>query len=72
MEGEYKKMQNKVLTVNLNRCPQNHRCPAIRVCPVGAISQMGNSAPIVDMDKCIKCGKCADFCPLRALKLENI
>ena len=61
--------QNKILTVNKNRCPQNHVCPAIRVCPVGALKQVGFAAPQVDMDKCISCGKCVKFCPTRAIKL---
>lgn len=59
-----------VLLVDKNRCPQNHPCPAIKVCPVGALTQQGYSAPEVDMNKCIKCGKCVTFCPMGALILE--
>lgn len=59
----------KVLKVNENRCPQNHPCPSVKVCPVGALSQKGFHAPAVDESKCIKCGKCVKFCPMRALKL---
>ncbi len=58
------------LTVKTDRCPQNHPCPSVRVCPVGALSQEGFKAPAVDLNKCIKCGKCANFCPMRALVLE--
>ena len=58
------------LVVKTNRCPQNHPCPSIKVCPVGALSQQGYNAPRVDMNKCIKCGKCAKYCPMRALALE--
>ena len=58
------------LTVNKNRCPQNHACPAIRVCPADALSQNGFSAPKVDMEKCIVCGKCVRYCPMGALRLE--
>ncbi len=61
---------NKNLVVKLNRCPQNHPCPSVRVCPVGALNQKGFDAPTVDKDKCIKCGKCVNFCPRRALILE--
>jgi Fe-S-cluster-containing hydrogenase component 2 len=50
-----------------NRCPQNHPCPSIRVCPVGALTQDGYSAPTVDESKCIDCGKCVKFCPMGAL-----
>jgi Fe-S-cluster-containing hydrogenase components 2 len=60
----------KTLTVNKNRCPQNHPCPSVRVCSVGALSQDGFNAPTVDQGKCIRCGKCARFCPMRALTLE--
>lgn len=58
------------LVVKTNRCPQNHPCPAVRVCPVDAMRQIGYGAPTVDMDKCIACGKCVRFCPTRALVLE--
>lgn len=62
--------ENMVLRVKINRCPQNHPCPSVRVCPVGALTQKGYAAPDVDMEKCIKCGKCARYCPMRALALE--
>ncbi len=51
------------------RCPQNHKCPSVVVCPVDALIQNGNSAPIVDEEKCIKCGKCVKSCPMGALQL---
>ncbi len=59
--------KDKDLQVNKSRCPQNHACPSTKVCPVGALTQEGYAAPTVDMDKCIKCGKCVKFCPMRAL-----
>jgi len=58
------------LKVIKNRCPQNHKCPSIRVCPVNALKQNGNSAPTVDYNLCIECGKCVRFCPMGALVLE--
>lgn len=58
------------LKVIVERCPKNHACPAINVCPVGALSQEGFDAPKVDHEKCIKCGKCSNFCPKMALVLE--
>lgn len=61
---------NKKLLVNKNRCPQNHPCPAVRVCPVQALSQTGYAAPCVDDQKCISCGKCVRFCPMAALSLS--
>ncbi len=72
---DFKKSQNmdksnQSLVVKKNRCPQNHPCPSVKVCPVGALKQKGFDAPTVDMEKCIKCGKCVNFCPMRALVLE--
>ena len=61
---------SKILTVKHENCPQNHPCPAVRVCPVGALSQSGHSAPVVDHGKCIRCGKCSTFCPKQGLVLE--
>lgn len=59
-----------MLKVVKERCPQNHSCPAVNVCPVNALIQDGYDAPKVDYDKCIKCGKCVKFCPMKALILE--
>jgi Fe-S-cluster-containing hydrogenase component 2 len=54
------------MTIDPNRCPQNHRCPAMKVCPVGAIMQKGNELPEIAADICIDCGKCISFCPRKA------
>ena len=54
------------VSVDKRKCPQNHACPAIRVCGEGALSQRGFDAPIVDADKCIDCGDCIDICPTGA------
>ena len=58
------------LVVNEYRCPQNHACPSVSICAVGALKQEGFNAPTVDNDLCIKCGKCVNFCPMRALQLR--
>ena len=63
-------MNNRKLVVLKHRCPQNHPCPSIRVCPVNALSQTGFNAPDVDNDNCVKCGKCINYCPMKALTLE--
>lgn len=55
------------IVVDKNRCPQNHPCPAIKVCPVGAIKQKGMAAPAVDVEKCIQCEECVMFCPMGAI-----
>lgn len=57
-----------MITVDAKLCPQDHKCPAMKVCPVGAISQEGFLLPFIDQEKCIKCKKCINFCPMRAIK----
>ena len=63
-------MEKKKLNILVENCPQNHKCPAVRVCPVGALIQEGFQAPKIDYKKCISCGKCSDFCPKHALVLQ--
>ena len=63
-------MNDKNLVVLKENCPQNHRCPSVKICPVGALVQEGNNAPVVLADQCIKCGKCVDYCPKKALVLR--
>lgn len=58
------------IAVVKNLCPQNHPCPSVRVCPVGALKQDGFGAPTVDEAKCTKCGKCTRFCPMGALTFK--
>ncbi|MGL5541393.1 MAG: 4Fe-4S dicluster domain-containing protein [Erysipelotrichaceae bacterium] len=65
-------MQQTLLHVNHTRCPQNHACPSVNLCPVDALSQEGFAAPVVDMDRCIQCGRCVSFCPMGALTLQKI
>lgn len=59
-----------MLKVIKSRCPQNHICPSLRVCPVNALKQKDFEAPTVDLELCIECGRCTDFCPKGALVLE--
>ena len=49
------------------RCPQNHPCPLVNLCPAGAIVQRGFAAPDIDPDKCIDCGLCSVSCAYRAV-----
>jgi ferredoxin len=55
------------LTVDKRLCPQNHRCPMLRICPSEAISQDGYGLPVIDESKCTECGKCTKYCPTRAV-----
>ncbi len=54
--------------VNIRRCPGNHTCPSIRVCPTNALKQDGIKAPYVDKDLCTDCGVCVAFCPMGAIE----
>lgn len=60
------------LNVIESRCPKNHKCPAINICPVNALTQENFEAPKIDYEKCIRCGRCANFCPKKALVLKDI
>ena len=52
-----------MIAVNEHACPQNHPCPAVGHCPVGAIIQDSIfSAPRVDHDSCTECGVCTQVC----------
>ncbi len=51
-----------MIKVDDKYCPQNHTCPITRHCPVGAISQIGYSAPIIDNETCTNCQQCTDMC----------
>lgn len=57
-----------MIKIDKNICPQNHPCPAVMVCPFGAMTQNGFSAPIIDQEKCTSCGKCERFCPMGAIR----
>ena len=60
----------KQLKVIVENCPQNHKCPSVDICPVGALSQVGFSAPSVDNGKCIKCGSCKAACRFDAIFIK--
>jgi len=52
------------------KCPQDHQCPLVGICPVGAITQEGFSAPTIDGETCIGCGQCTMACPYQAVSFE--
>ena len=56
------------VTIDKTKCPQDHVCPSMSICPVNAIKQEGYLAPTIDKDKCIGCMKCVKFCPKGAFK----
>jgi Fe-S-cluster-containing hydrogenase component 2 len=69
-EVDPRDLKDKTLKVNKTRCPQNHRCPSVRACPVGALTQDKYEAPKIDLKKCVKCGKCLRVCPTGAISFQ--
>lgn len=52
------------------KCPKDHACPAVQICPESAITQDGYAAPVIDQNKCTQCGACIRFCPYRAFQKD--
>ncbi len=60
------------VVVNQEKCPRNHPCPVVRICPTGAIIQKSwNSAPEISADDCLACGKCVTSCGYGAFRFDN-
>ncbi len=53
------------------RCPKNHLCPIVKMCPKDAIRQEGYEAPTIDQSKCIKCNICIKNCPHNVFEKED-
>ena len=52
-----------MIDVNVHACPQNHPCPAVRSCQLGAIIQDDIfTAPRIDEELCTDCGVCTLAC----------
>jgi len=60
-----------MIIVNEKSCPQNHPCPLVYHCPVGAITQKGYGLPVIDQEKCVDCGICLRACPYRAMQVRE-
>ena len=57
--------------IDPDRCPQNHPCPAVDVCPVQALTQEGYGLPRIDGEGCIDCGDCVAYCPMGAISKQG-
>ncbi len=61
----------RTIIVEESRCPQNHPCPVVSYCPTGAIKQKSwNSAPEIDKENCLDCGRCVNFCGYGAFQYK--
>lgn len=59
-----------MIKITSERCPQNHACPLVRVCPKQAITQEGFNAPKIDVAKCVECLICVNKCAYRVFSKE--
>lgn len=55
------------ITIDPEKCPQNHICPLVAACPMQAISQEGGGLPAVDPELCVECGICVEKCKMKAV-----
>jgi len=56
--------------IDAAKCPADHACPLLGICPVEAITQEGFAAPQIDQEKCIACGMCTSVCAFQAADFE--
>ncbi len=62
-----------MIAVNQHFCPQNHACPAVGRCPVGALIQDSiSSAPRIDRELCTECGACSQVCRVFSRVSDNV
>ncbi len=54
------------------QCRHCHDAPCARVCPSGALVQVGRDEPVrVDEEKCIGCSFCVEACPFGVIALRE-
>lgn len=71
LNNDRNKKIDKKLHIRKEKCPKNHRCKAVDICPVGALSQKEKKVPEVDETKCILCGNCMALCPKKVFVIEK-
>lgn len=59
------------VVLDKTKCPHDHVCPLIRICPVNAITQNTEGYPVIDYDTCINCNKCVKYCPMGAMVIKE-
>jgi protein NrfC len=59
---------NAPVTFDPTRCDKNPYCPAVGVCPTGALFiDKETHTPSFDESRCTGCGTCVSSCPMRAV-----
>lgn len=65
----------QIAVIHSSQCDRSPFCPVKRICPVKAVTQKGGffkkEVPVIDPEICIGCGKCVDFCPMKAVKMKK-
>ena len=62
-----------MISINAAACPQNHPCPAVQLCPAGALTQDDIfSVPRVDHELCTECGACVSACRVFSLTADEV
>ncbi|MEI7596197.1 MAG: 4Fe-4S binding protein [Bacteroidota bacterium] len=56
------------LTINSEKCTQDHKCLMLNFCPALAITQVEFKLPEIDNDKCFECGNCKYYCKQNAVE----
>lgn len=66
--GRFPNVQVQALSLACNHC-ENPYC--VKACPTKAMWQREDGLVLVNQDRCIGCGLCADFCPYGAPQLNK-
>lgn len=60
--------------INESLCVQNHNCPVVKACPIGAVTQKKEGhkweMPHIDPLKCAGCGWCFQACERSAVHFK--